>query len=203
MDSQKKYSLLRKAFGEISNNFGKPIVTKTPSLFEKIKVPILKPTFVTTTLKKLPNLIRKTTQKVANWLNWSKNADKLIEEQTEEPTEVIESQTEESESIKATFTQKEKALRGFTRSYEISLINRQDPLIQLHNTRLLIKNNLLKVLKEMKGLKFNEVLNITFEKQKGDELIEEKPYFITKKQTLTNEVEITNFFGNNTTTDCK
>ena len=193
MDSQKKYSLLRKAFGEISNNFGKPIVTKTPSLFEKIKVPILKPTFVTTTLKKLPNLIRKTTQKVANWLNWSKNADKLIEEQTEEPTEVIESQTEESESIKATFTQKEKALRGFTRSYEISLINRQDPLIQLHNTRLLIKNNLLKVLKEMKGLKFNEVLNITFEKQKGDELIEEKPYFNTKKQTLTNEVEITNF----------
>ena len=180
MDLQKKYSLLRKAFGEISNNFGKPIVTKPPSLFEKIKVPILKPTFVTTTLKKLPNLIRKTTQKVANWLNWSKNANKVIEEQTEEPTE-------------ATFTQKEKALRGFTRSYEISLINRQDPLIQLQNTRLLIKNNLLKVLKEMKGLKFNEVLKITFEKQKGDELIEEKPYFNTKKQTLTNEVEITNF----------
>ena len=187
MDSQKNYSLLRKAFGEISNNFGKPLVTKPPSLFEKIKVPILKPTFVTTTLKKLPNLIQKTTQKVVNWLKWSKNADKVIEEQTEEPTEVIEPQTE------ATFAQKEKALRGFTRSYEISLINRQDPLIQLQNTRLLIKNNLLKVLKEMKGLKFNEVLNITFEKQKGDELIEEKPYFITKKQTLTNEVEITNF----------
>ena len=186
MDSQKNYSLLRKAFGEISNNFGKPLVTKPPSLFEKIKVPILKPTFVTTTLKKLPNLIRKTTQKVVNWLKWSKNADKVIEEQTEEPTE-------ESKPTEATFAQKEKALRGFTRSYEISLINRQDPLIQLQNTRLLIKNNLLKVLKEMKGLKFNEVLNITFEKQKGDELIEEKPYFITKKQTLTNEVEITNF----------
>ena len=193
MDSQKNYSLLRKAFGEISNNFGKPIVTKPPSLFEKIKVPILKPTFVTTTLKKLPNLIRKTTQKVVNWLKWSKNADKVIKEQTEEPTEVIEPQTEESKPTEATFAQKEKALRGFTRSYEISLINRQDPLIQLQNTRLLIKNNLLKVLKEMKGLKFNEVLNITFEKQKGDELIEEKPYFITKKQTLTNEVEITNF----------
>ena len=109
------------------------------------------------------------------------------------PTEVIEPQTEESEPTEATFAQKEKALRGFTRSYEISLINRQDPLIQLQNTRSLIKNNLLKVLKEMKGLKFNEVLKITFEKQKGDELIEEKPYFNTKKQTLTNEVEITNF----------
>ena len=193
MDSQRNYPLLRKAFGEISNNFGKPLVTKPPSLFEKIKVPILKPTFVTTTLKKLPNLIRKTTQKVVNWLKWSKNADKVIEKPTEEPTEVIEPQTEESEPTEATFAQKEKALRGFTRSYEISLINRQDPLIQLQNTRLLIKNNLLKVLKEMKGLKFIEVLKITFEKQKGDELIEEKPYFITKKQTLTNEVEITNF----------
>ena len=186
MNSQKNYSLLRKAFGEISNKFGKPLV-KPPSLSEKIKVPILKPTFITTTLKKLPNLIRKTTQKVVNWLKWSKNADKVFEKPIEEPTEVIEPKTE------ATFAQKEKALRGFTRSYEISLINRQDPLIQLQNTRLLIKNNLLKVLKEMKGLKFNEVLKITFEKQKGDELIEEKPYFNTKKQTLTNDVEITNF----------
>ena len=189
MDSQRNYPLLRKAFGEITNKFGKPLNIKPPSFFEKIKVPILKPTFVTTTLKKLPNIIQKTTQKVVNWLKWSKNIDKVIEE----PTEVIEPQTEESEPTEATFAQKEKALRGFTRSYEISLINRQDPLIQLQNTRLLIKNNLLKVLKEMKGLKFNEVLNITFEKQKGDELIEEKPYFITKKQTLTNEVEITNF----------
>ena len=186
MNSQRNYPLLRKAFGEISNKFGKPLV-KPPSLSEKIKVPILKPTFITTTLKKLPNLIRKTTQKVVNWLKWSKNADKVFEKPIEEPTEVIEPKTE------ATFAQKEKALRGFTRSYEISLINRQDPLIQLQNTRLLIKNNLLKVLKEMKGLKFNEVLKITFEKQKGDELIEEKPYFNTKKQTLTNEVEITNF----------
>ena len=182
MDSQRNYPLLRKAFGEITNKFGKPLTTKPPSLFEKIKFPILKPTVVTTTLKKLPNLIQKTTQKVVNWLKWSKNVDK-----------VIEPQTEESKPTEATFAQKEKALRGFTRSYEISLINRQDPLIQLQNTRLLIKNNLLKVLKEMKGLKFNEVLKITFEKQKGDELIEEKPYFYTKKQTLTNEVEIENF----------
>ena len=212
MQSQKNYSLLRKAFGEISNNFGKPLNIKPTSLVEKIKplglvekikalnikaqrldekikVPVLKPTFVTTTIKKLPNVIRKTTQKVVNWLKWWKNA----EEPTEEPTEVIEPQTEESEPIEPTFTQKEKALRGFTRSYEISLIKRQDPLIQLQNTRSLIKNNLLKILKEMKGLKFIEVLKITFEKQKGDELIEEKPYFITKKQTLTNEVEITNF----------
>ena len=185
MDSQRNYPLLRKAFGEITNKFGKPLTTKPPSLFEKIKFPILKPTVVTTTLKKLPNLIRKTTQKVVNWLKWSKNVDKVIEKQTE-PTEVIEEQTE------PTFTQKEKAMRGFTRSYEIGLTNRQDPLIQLQNTRSVIKNNLLKVLNEMKGLKFNEMLKIMFEKQKGDELIEEEAYFITKLQTVTNDVDIDN-----------
>ena len=175
MDSQRNYPLLRKAFGEISNNFGKPLITKPLSLFEKIKVPILKPKFVTTTLKKLPNLIQKTTEKVINWGKWLKNVGKVIEEQTE-----------------PTFTQKERAMRGFTRSYEIGLTNRQDPLIQLQNTRSVIKNNLLKVLNEMKGLKFNEMLKITFEKHKGDELIEEEAYLIAKTQTLTNELEITN-----------
>ena len=173
MNSQRNYPLLRKAFGEITNKFGKPLTTKPPSLFEKIKFLTLKPTVVTTTLKKLPNLIRKTTQKVVNWLKWSKNVDKVIEEQTE-----------------PTFTQKEKALRGYTRSYEIGLTNRQDPLIQLQNTRLLIKNNLLKILNEMKGLKFNETLKIMFEKQNGDELIKEPAYLNAEKQTITNDVGI-------------
>ena len=221
MHSQRNYPLLRKAFGEITNKFGKPLNIKPPSFFEKIKVPILKPTFVTTTLKKLPNIIQKTTQKVVNWLKWSKNIDKVIEEQTEptevieeqtepteptevieeqteptEPTEVIEEQTEPTEVIEEqtepTFTKKEQALRGFVRSYEISLTNRQDPLIQLHNTRSVIKNNLLKVLNEMKGLKFNEMLKITFEKQKGDELIEKEAYFNAKPQTVTNDSDIDN-----------
>ena len=183
------YSLLRKAFDtakdKITNIFNKSTPTPTPrqlpSLFGKINVPILKPTFVTTTLKKLPNLIQKTTEKVINWGKWLKNVDKVIEEQTE--------QTEQTE---LTFTQKEQALRGFTRSYEIGLTNRQDPLIQLQNTRSVIKNNLLKVLKEMKGLKFNETLKITFEKQNGDKLIEKEAYFNAKPQTVTNETEIAN-----------
>ena len=191
------YSHLRKAFDtakdKIINIFNKPTPTpalrQPPSLFDKINVPILKPTVVTTTLKKLPNLIQKTTEKVINWAKWLKNVDKVIEEQTE-PTFTQKEQTEEQ--TEPTFTQKEQALRGFTRSYEIGLINRQDPLIQLQNTRSVIKNNLLKVLNEMKGLKFNETLKITFEKQNGDKLIEKEAYFNAKPQTVTNETEIAN-----------
>ena len=191
------YSRFRKAVNtakdKIMNILSKPTTTQPPKSLSKIRVPILKPTVVTTTLKKLPNLIQKTSEKVINWGKWLKNVDKMIEPtftQVEEQTEPTFTQVEEQ--TEPTFTQKEQALGGFTRSYEIGLTNRQDPLIQLQNTRSVIKNNLSKVLNEMKGLKFNETLKITFEKQKGDELIEKEAYFNAKPQRVTNEEEIAN-----------
>ena len=158
----------------------------------EINVPILKPTVVTTTLNKLPNVIQKTTENVINWEEWLKNADKVIEEQNEKNIKWRKWLENINKVAGPTFTQKEQAMRGFTRSYEIGLSNRQDPLIQLQNTRSVIKNNLSKVLNEMKGLKFNETLKITFEKQKGDELIEKTAYFNAKPQTVTNETVIAN-----------
>ena len=185
----------------------KPVPTprQHPSLFDEvpeINIPILKPTVVTTTLNKLPNVIQKTTENVINWEEWLKNADKVIEEQNEKN---IKWRKWLEKNIKwrkwleninklaePTFAQKEKALKGYTRSYKIGLTNRQDPLIQLLNTHSVIKNNLLKILNEMKGLKFNETLKITFEKQKGDKLIEQEAYFNAKPQTVTNDVDIDN-----------
>ena len=102
-------------------------------------------------------------------------------EKNEEPSQQIE------------FIQRAQALAGYTKSYEVGLTKRQEPLIQLQKTRLVIENNLSKVLNEMKGFKFNEVLKITFEKQKGDELIEKTAYFNEKVQTITNETEIAEF----------
>ena len=172
-----------------------PKPRQRPRLFGKvpeINVPILKPTVVTTTLNKLPNVIQKTTENVINWEEWLKNADKVIEEQNEKNIKWRKWLENINKVAGPTFTQKEQAMRGFTRSYEIGLTNRQDPLIQLQNTRSVIKNNLSKVLNEMKGLKFNETLKITFEKQKGDELIEKTAYFNAKPQTVTNETVIAN-----------
>ena len=64
----------------------KPVPTQRPrqhpSLFDEvpeINVPILKPTVVTTTLNKLPNVIQKTTENVIDWEEWLKNADEAIE----------------------------------------------------------------------------------------------------------------------------
>ena len=170
-----------------------PTPRQHPSLFGKvpeINIPILKPTVVKTTLNKLPNVIQKTTENVINWEEWLENADKVIEEQNKKNIKWKKWLENIYKSVEPTFKQKEKALRGYTRSYEVGLTNKQDPLIQLQKTRSVIKNNLLKILNEMKGLKFNETLKIKFEKQNGDELIEENAYLNAEKQTVTNDAEI-------------
>ena len=171
----------------------KSVPRQRPSLFgevPEINIPILKPTVVTTTLNKLPNVIQKTTENVINWEEWLKNADKVIEVQNKKNIKWRKWLENINKVTGPTFKHKEKALRGYTRSYEIGLTNRQDPLIQLQKTRSVIKNNLLKILNEMKGLKFNETLKIKFEKQNGDELIEENAYLNAEKQTVTNDAEI-------------
>ena len=174
-------------------------INKVTGKVSNINVPILKPTIVTTTLNKLSNVVQKTTKKVIEWV---KNVDEVIEKQVTKNAAENEmnmfnksekdkpKEDKSKEKDKLTFTQRAKAIRGYTRSYEIGLINSEDPLIQLQNTRLVIENNLLKILTEMKGLKFNEVLKITFKKQVGDELIEKTAYFNGKVQLMTNEIEI-------------
>ena len=88
------------------------------------------------------------------------------------------------------FTETTKALSGYTKSYEVSIKNDEDPLIQLQDTRLAIEYNLKKILHEMTGLKFVETLKITFEKQEGDKIIEKIAYFNSSAQTIINETEI-------------
>ena len=49
--------------------------------------------------------------------------------------------------------QTDKALKGFTKSYEINIKNNKDPLIQLQNTRKAVANHIENILISMKGLK--------------------------------------------------
>lgn len=59
-------------------------------------------------------------------------------------------------------TQTEKDLKGFTKSFEISLKTDKDPLVQLQNTRLAIERLFGKILKNMKGFKFVETMKVPF-----------------------------------------
>ena len=61
--------------------------------------------------------------------------------------------------------QTDKALTGFTKSFEISIKSDQDPLAQMQNTRKAIEHRVITLLNEMKGLKYVETLKVTFEKK--------------------------------------
>ena len=84
-----------------------------------------------------------------------------------------------------------KALKGFTKSYEINIKNSKDPLMQLQNTRKAVAIHIEKILKSMTGLKFVETLRVTFEKQTGrEEKIMKTAYFNSQPQTITNDTQI-------------
>ena len=86
--------------------------------------------------------------------------------------------------------QVDKALKGYTKSYEIGIKNNKDPLEQLQNTRSAVKHHINTLLDEMKGLKFVETLKITFRKVSNDEIIEKKAYFNSTPQTIINNLEV-------------
>ena len=86
--------------------------------------------------------------------------------------------------------QKDKALKGYTKSYEISIKNNKDPLAQMQNTRKAIEHCVITLLNEMKGLKYVETLKVTFEKNSGDEIVEKSAYFNSTPQTIINQMEI-------------
>ena len=83
-----------------------------------------------------------------------------------------------------------KALKGYTSSYIISKKHETDPLFQLQNTRLAVKDHIKKVLSAMKGIKFNETLKVTFWKPQDDGWIYKTAYFNSKPQTVINDINI-------------
>ena len=83
-----------------------------------------------------------------------------------------------------------KALKGYTKSFEIGIKNNKDPLEQLQNTRKAIEYHIVSILPSMKGLKFVETLKVTFKKLANDEIVYKTAYFNSKAQTIINNIEI-------------
>ena len=83
-----------------------------------------------------------------------------------------------------------KALKGYTESYEVAVIDDKDPLVQLQKTRQKLGFYIKNILESMKGLKFIETLKVTFEKTTGDIIISKTAYFNSKAQTIINQTEI-------------
>ena len=57
-----------------------------------------------------------------------------------------------------------RALKGHAKSYEIELPDNLNPLNHFTKTKALVESHLENLLKDMKGFKFIETLEVTFEK---------------------------------------
>ena len=87
--------------------------------------------------------------------------------------------------------EKETGLEGYTKSFEIDIVNEDDPLKQLKSTRKELDNKVEDLLGEMRGLKFDEVLKVEFEKMSMNEHpIIKSAYFSGKSQTIINKTQI-------------
>ena len=86
--------------------------------------------------------------------------------------------------------QVDKALKGYTKSFEISIKNNKDPLVQLQNTRKAIAYYIISTLTSMKGLKFVETLKVTFTKMSDGKIVYKTAYFNSPPQTIINNPEI-------------
>ena len=87
-------------------------------------------------------------------------------------------------------TQLRKALRNSTKSFIVDVIDIDDPLRQLNETKDFIKECLIKELLKLKGFKYIETLKVTFEKKQGNGITTKTAFFNSKTKTLINAMEI-------------
>ena len=89
-----------------------------------------------------------------------------------------------------------KALKGHAKSYGIELLDNLDPLNHFTKTEALVKSHLEDLLKDMKGFKFIETLEVTFEKDTIDSKtgkrvsIYKTAFFNGKAKTITEPDDI-------------
>ena len=83
-----------------------------------------------------------------------------------------------------------KALKNSTKSFTVDIVDDEDPLKQLTETKKVIERHLNKELGEFKGFKYVETLKITFEKELENETTIKTAFFNIKAKILINENEI-------------
>ena len=126
---------------------------------------------------------------VASGRDWIK--ENIIDRfQEEEEFVTADEGEEEEEEVAPVITQLDQALQGYAKSYEISIINNKDPLLQLQKTRSILESHITSLLATMNGLKFIESLKVTLTKISDGETISNTPVFFSTPQTIINNTEI-------------
>ena len=87
-------------------------------------------------------------------------------------------------------TQVEKALKGYTQSFEVELRDEKDPLVQLQKSRKAIENLFKNLLVQTKGFKFVETLQVKFVKHSNNKKVLKNGYFNSTTDLIINETDI-------------
>ena len=87
-------------------------------------------------------------------------------------------------------SQVEKALKGYTQSFEVELRDEKDPLVQLQKSRTAIEHLFKNLLIQTKGFKFVETLQVKFVKHSNDKKILKNGYFNSTTDLIINETDI-------------
>ena len=87
-------------------------------------------------------------------------------------------------------SQVEKALKGYTKSFDIELRDKKDPLLQLQKSRRAVEYLFNNLLVQTKGFKFVETLQVKFVKYSNDKKIQKNGYFNSATDLIINETDI-------------
>ena len=87
-------------------------------------------------------------------------------------------------------SQVEKALKGYTKSFDVELRDKKDPLLQLQKSRRAVEYLFNNLLVQTKGFKFVETLQVKFLKQSNDKNILKNGYFNSTADLIINETDI-------------
>ena len=87
-------------------------------------------------------------------------------------------------------SQVEKALKGYTKSFDVELRDKKDPLLQSQKSRRAVEYLFNNLLVQTKGFKFVETLQVKFFKQSNDKNILKNGYFNSTTDSIINETDI-------------
>ena len=87
-------------------------------------------------------------------------------------------------------SQVEKALKGYTQSFDVELRDKKDPLLQLQKSRRAVEYLFNNLLVQTKGFKFVETLQVKFVKHSNDRKILKNGYFNSTTDLIINETDI-------------
>ena len=87
-------------------------------------------------------------------------------------------------------SQVEKALKGYTQSFDVELRDKKDPLLQSQKSRRAVEYLFNNLLVQTKGFKFVETLQVKFIKHSNDKKILKNGYFNSTTDLIINETDI-------------